>query len=306
MSHSVLRSTVATALAAALVAGTLRASAQVVIQSDEEPPSAPTASAPPTPAPAPPPAPPPPPAGSSNVNVTSKGVHAETERDCAANPQDERCTEKSKVDVGAGGLEASYSKETVERVKEPPSTAVNVALDVGGGTIVGLPNMSMVLANADIKLKILAGGQFPGADGGSWNGVILEPSASLMAVFMSMSMPQTIAGATFQGPAQSSTVWGFQAGGAVGWQFMYFGSLNEDTLKQHGFGLEIGGYVGATGISVPQASLQVNASYGPVVGFTFPSYNAGTASYSSFSITLFVLPTADGSVLMSGGLGWIF
>jgi len=31
--------------------------------------------------------------------------------------------------------------------------------------------------------------------------------------------------------------------------------------------------------------MRTNASYGPELGITFPSYNAGTANYSSFSIT---------------------
>jgi len=285
-------------------AGLRRASAQVVIQNDDESTPAPTTTAPPTQAPAPTPAPAP--AGSSNVDLTPSGAHADMERDCATNPQDERCTEKSKIDVGKAGLGASYKKETVERVKEPPSTAVNVALDVGGGTILGLSNVSIGFASADLKVKILAGGQFPGTDGGSWNGVILEPQVSLLAAVISYSAPQIIAGAQFPGKTTTDVTFGFQAGGAVGWQFLTFGAMNENNLKQHGFGLELGGYLGMTGINPPSGSMQINASYGPVVGLTFPTYNAGTASYSSFAITLFVLPTGDGSVLVSGGLGWIF
>ncbi len=127
-----------------------------------------------------------------------------------------------------------------------------------------------------------------------------------MAVAISLSQPTVIAGAQFPGNNSTSATFGFQAGGAVGWQFLHFGTMSEGGLKQHGFGLELAGYLGATGVNPPSGSLQVNASYGPVIGLSFPTYNAGTASYSSFAITAFILPTGDGSVLVSGSLGWIF
>jgi hypothetical protein len=283
---------VALALVAGLLVAPRLAGAQVVIQNDDDTP-APTTTAPAPPPPPPTAAPAPAPAN-PNLGLSpppAPGAPPDT-------------TDKTKVDVGPGG--ATVTQETVKSVKEPPSSVVNVALDIGGGTILGLSNITIGFANADLKVKILAGGKFPGPDGGMWNGIIFEPQVSLMAVAISQSQPTIIAGAQFPGNNSTSAAFGFQAGGAVGWQFLTFGTMSEGGLKQHGFGLELGGYLGATGVNPPSGSMQINASYGPVVGLSFPTYNAGTASYSSFAITFFVLPTGDGSVLLSGGLGWIF
>jgi hypothetical protein len=289
MTPLALRTPVALALIAGLLVAPRLAGAQVVIQNDDDTQPAPTSTAPPPPPPtAPPPAAPAP--ANPNLGLTSPpapGAPADT-------------SDKTKVDVGSGGV--AVTQEEVKRVKEPPSSVVNVALDIGGGTILGLADTTIGFANADLKVKILAGGKFPGPDGGMWNGIIFEPQVSLLAV--ALQTPTIIAGAQF--PGKTSATFGFQAGGAVGWQFLTFGTMSEGGLKQHGFGLELGGYLGATGVNPPSGSMQVNASYGPVVGLSFPTYNAGTARYSSFSITFFVLPTGDGSVLVSGGLGWIF
>jgi len=287
-SHLALRTTAALAVIAGLLAASSPAGAQVVITDQDETPPAPSTTAAPPPAPPPTAAPAPAPAPANpNLGLSpppAPGAPADT----------------TKVDVGSGGLKVT--QEDVKAVKEPPSSAVNVALDIGGGTILGLSDVTIGFANVDLKVKILAGGKFPGADGGSWNGIFFEPQVALLAV--AIQTPTVIAGAQF--PGKTTATFGFQAGGAVGWQFLHFGTMSEGGLKQHGFGLQLGGYLGATGVSPPSGSMQVNASYGPVLGLSFPTYNAGTAKYSSFSITAFVLPTGDGSVLISGTLGWIF
>jgi hypothetical protein len=292
--NTIYVSGLALALALALALRCTPAWAQVVIQSDDDtPPPPPTSTAtPPPPAPTSTAAPPPAPVPTlANPPGSTPAPPADT-------------TGKTTVDVGAGGLTAT--KETAERVKEPPSSTVNVAFDFGGGTILGIKDITLGFVNLDLKVKILAGGQFPGSDGGSWNGIFVEPQASLMLLIDSYSQPTVLAGAQFPGKNTTDVIFGFQAGAAVGWQFLTFGPMSEGGLKQHGFGLALGGYLGATGINPPQGSMQINASYGPEVVLSFPTYNAGTASYKAFNVTLFVLPSGDGSVLLSAGLGWIF
>lgn len=243
----------------------------------------------------------------TNVAADQSGVHGSyhSEVDCSKDPKNEKCTEKSNVSLDNGKLAVGYSKETISRVKEPPSAAISFALDVGAGTIIPTSSQSsesMLSLTSDLRIKILLGQQFPGPSGGSWNGIALTPSAAIMSIFAS-------------GQGQSTTLLGFQGGGSLGYQYMHFGAMDESTLKQGGFGLELGGYAGVIGISEPTYDMATgqqtqkmvtNANYGPELGLTFPSYNAGTASYSSFSINGFVLPSADGSILLSATLGWIF
>ena len=239
--------------------------------------------------------------GKKSADVSAKGLHAELERECSANPGDARCSQKESVDVGSGGLSVSYRQENVERVKTPPSATTNFSVDVGGGTLLGLPNgMSMAFLISNIRMRILAGAQFPGPKGGIWNGIVLEPSVAIMSVFVSLPDNGFGTGGT------SSTVLGFQLGGTLGWQIMSFGKMDESSLKQSGVGFMVGGYAGATGIaSVGGGDMMWNASYGPAIALSFPSYNAGTASYSAFSITGMVLPTGSSTLLMAS-LGWIF
>jgi hypothetical protein len=242
--------------------------------------------------------------GRQSADISNKGAHAEMERDCSANPSDERCVQKGSLNLGPGGLNASFKQETVTAVKEPPSGAVSIAIDLGGGTIFGGGGGSSIsLLDADIKIKMLAGSRFPGSDGGSWNGVALEPSAAVLLLFESSPSPD--------GTTQSQTLIGYQLGGSLGYQFMSFGKMEPATMKQSGFGLQLAGYVGVTGLSIPSANggssqTVTNASYGPEIGLSFPTYNAGTASYSAFAITGFLLPSGDGSMFLSGSLGWIF
>lgn len=159
----------------------------------------------------------------------------------------------------------------------------------------------MAFLSADLKLKLLAGGKFPGPKGGGWFGVVIEPAVGGMTVFVSQTIPATRYSSS---SSQSSTVFGLRAGGSLGFQIMHFGALDEKSLKQNGVAFMLAGYGGATGISGADG-FTFNASFGPVIGLSFPSYNAGTASYSAFSITGMVLPTG-GSIFMSLSLGWIF
>ena len=228
------------------------------------------------------------------------------EEDCAEHPESEICKNKTSVDVSRGGLSASYTQERVGRVKTPPSSAVNVALDLGAGTIVGGGGgATPFFFSASLKVKILAGETFPGKAGGSWNGVAIQPAVSGLLVI--------VPGDSDIG-SSTTTLVGFQIGGTLGYQFMHFGKLDEKTLHQDGVGLLLGGYIGATGISVSDgssgsdssSSIQFSPSYGPEIGLSFPTYNAGTASYSAFNISLLVLPTGSTGTLLSASLGVLF
>ncbi|HVJ88497.1 MAG TPA: hypothetical protein VM580_01760 [Labilithrix sp.] len=187
-------------------------------------------------------------------------------------------------------------------MKTPPSGAVNFAFDVGGGGLVGSEVASVAFMAVDLKIKFLAGGRFPGVEGGSWSGLAFEPTAAMLAVF------QSSPSSGYSSSESKSTI-GVQLGATLGYQYLSFGKMNETTLKQSGFGLLLGAYLGGTGISIPdeygESKMNWSLSYGPVLGLSFPRYNAGTARYQAFSITGMVLPTGD-ATLISASLGYQF
>lgn len=230
------------------------------------------------------------------------------ESDCSANPDNETCKQKTAINVGAGGASASFTEETVTKVATPPSSALNLALDLGGGGIVGAsgggPGAAFLLL--DMKVRFLAGGKFPGAKGGSWAGMAIEPAVSLLAVFVDGG-PSS--GTATCPSCTTTTLLGVQLGGTLGFQYLHFGKLEEGSLKQAGFGLLLGAYAGGTGIQTGTGAEQTmtwTPTYGPVIGLSFPSYNAGTAHYAALSITAMILPMGDAGTLMSGALGYIF
>jgi hypothetical protein len=92
---------------------------------------------------------------------------------------------------------------------------------------------------------------------------------------------------------------------------MSFGTMDRTTLKQSGFGLLLGAYAGGTGISTgggagtASSSMTWSPSYGPVLGLSFPQYNAGTSHYSAFNMTAMVLPMGDSGTLVTGAIGFL-
>ena len=245
--------------------------------------------------------------GRRSANISSSGLHAGMERDCAANPQDERCTEKAGLDVGANGkVGLGYSKETVTRVKEPGSSSVNFNLDAGGQLVfVKIQDQSSTLfgAQADLSIPMLFGGKFPGKEGGGWFGIKLEPYVGFSYATGSFTVPsvQGYGGGTAQINMLAWTV-----GGRALLQYMHWGKLDEKTLKQSGFGVVAGGSFGAQGTTSTlsqngqssPATSSTDSSLGPEFGFTFPSYNAGTAHLSSTNILFLVLPTGAATIFM--------
>ena len=238
------------------------------------------------------------------------------EADCSEHPERESCKERTALDLSGAGVSASYTKETITKVKDPPSSAVNLAIDLGGGGIVGgSSGSSAAFLSADLKLRLFIGGRYPGAEGGSWHGLALEPSAAILAVFASApsasssdsySSSYVPAGAS---SSKTSALLGVQIGGTVGYQYFHFSKQEAETPKQSGFGLLLGAFAGGTGIqsgSGSQSSLKWSPSYGPVIGISFPRYNPGTARYSAFSLTAMVLPTGEAGTLVAGSLGYLF
>ncbi|HEY8089344.1 MAG TPA: hypothetical protein VIF09_15900 [Polyangiaceae bacterium] len=258
--------------------------------------------------------------GRKSANISATGAHASLERDCAANPADERCTERGGIDLGPGGLSASYSKETVRSVKTPPSGSTNIQLTAGlgfgfgsfgGGGSSGSTSATILEIPIDLTIPILVGGRFPDRKGGSWSGIKIEPSGGviLMSMFFSEG---AISG--------NGTLFGWHAGGSLAFQYLHFGALNEKTLQQKGFGVAVGGFAGvqgmngsitSTGVIAGQSFSQsssisnTDASYGPVLDITFPKYNAGTAKYSSTNIIFMVLPTGS-FTFITGSVGFSF
>ena len=239
--------------------------------------------------------------GRRSANISSSGLHAGMERDCAANPQDERCTEKAGLDVGANGkVGLGYSKTTVTRVKEPGSSSVNFNLDAGAIfvfiTVQG-SNSTLFGATADLSIPMLFGGKFPGKEGGGWFGIKLEPYVGFSASFGSM---------TFGGVTAQINQLAWTAGGRAFLQYMHWGKLDEKTLKQSGFGIAAGGSFGAQGTTTSTtvdgqsspATSSTDSSLGPAFELTFPSYNAGTAHVSATNILFLVLPTGSATIFM--------
>jgi hypothetical protein len=212
-----------------------------------------------------------------------------SEADCSKDPGNVRCRERTNVDVGKAGISASYKQEKVERVKVRPSSSVNFGLDLSGGGVFG-DGFHTWLVGSAVKMPILVGSRFPDAKGGGWFGVSFEPSAAFFGAFTDAS-------------GSTSTSYQMRFGGSVGLQAMHFGSMDQKTLKQSGFGVRLGGFAGANG-NGGQGDLSWSPSYGPELGLVFPSYNAGTAKYSALAINAMVLPLKD-SVTFVAGLGFL-
>lgn len=249
-----------------------------------------------------------------HAEIDHTGGHAEIEIDCAANPNDGRCTERGSLNLGPGGLAAGYTRETVERVGTPRSGSVNLEVNVGMGYgfgSLGGGSTTIVEVPIDLTIPILIGGRFPDEKGGSWFGLKVEPTAG--ALLMDMSMSQG-------GFKSSGALFGYRLGGTLAVQYLRFGTLNEKTLQQKGFGVAIGGFAGVQGMNgsmttsgsfagmsfdSSQSISNRSTSYGPSLAITFPKYNAGTAKYSATNIVVMVLPTGSLTFAMAS-VGFAF
>lgn len=242
------------------------------------------------------------------LSKDQQGVKVET--DCTKDPQNEKCTQTTKATVGPGGIGLQVENKTVEAVKEPPSNSFNFGATFGMTTGAGKAGsassgVSLLLINLEVELNALIGiGQkFPGAEGGSWNGLLLSPSYG--AYFGSM---------TFTGGYGEMA--GTRAGAVIGYEYLNFGTMDPKTLEQKGWGAQAGIYVGTQSMtstthilvganSITSTSTTQNSSVGPSLGFVFPHYNAGTAHLTTQEIRFMVLPTGDFTLIMLTG-SWVF
>ncbi len=211
-----------------------------------------------------------------------------------AAPAADRAVESSKPTGGLQGTGAGVgvSGERVVKLHDPTNHFWQFAID--GGFMYGTSTKSGVNASiygggADINIQYRVGGQMPGTDGGSWSAFGLDLSGGFFGAGFVFSEGNTSDGAGFL--LTSGSV-------AAGYQFMTFGKMDDEDLKQHGFGLFLAGKVGVANTQILQsdsipASSTTNAQYGPEIQLTFPEYNYGTAKRAAFYISGFLLPTGD-------------
>lgn len=196
--------------------------------------------------------------------------------------------EHSESSTGATsqGVGVGVQGERLKHKKEPGSTAFQMGIDGGFmyGTATNGGDLNIYGGGANLNLMFRAGMKFPGEEGGMWHGGGVD-------VYTGIFGAGVVAGNTGAG----MLMWTF--GGALGYQFYSFGSMNED-LSQHGIGIFAGlrtGFAHTTvwGQGNSEGVTSNDAQYGPQLTISFPTYNFGTASRSAFYISGFVLPTGD-------------
>jgi hypothetical protein len=266
------------------MATTARAQVPVIDSSSSDAP-APTPPAKPAPAPldlqqpgaSPAPAPAPPPA--------------------AAAPARDQTVESSKQTGGlqGSGVGVGVSGERVVKLHDPTNHFWQFAID--GGFMYGTSTKSGVSASiygggADINIQYRVGGQMPGTGGGSWSAFGLDLSGGFFGAGLVLPDP------TDANNSNGAGVLVVTGDVAAGYQFLTFGKMDDEDLKQHGFGLFLGGKVGVANTQILQsqsipAQSSTNAQYGPEIQLTFPEYNFGNTKRAAFYISGFLLPTGD-------------
>lgn len=248
----------------------------------------------------------------TKVDVTDTDVNAtyHGESDCSESDEED-CTAVTDGSIGKGGVGLSYSEESVKDVDKPKHGSTNFALSASALGGFG-DNITMVGGNAALSVRMLAGSQFPGKSGGSWFGIFLEPTFSGGATAITIKIPSQcfptgFGGGTYctQATKQTDSAGIIISTLGAGLQWMYFGSRDAKTKKQSGFGIALGGLIGYQKTFAKGSNDPGNLTYGPQLSLLFPSYNAGTTSFSSFQLNFFVLPTKD-FVLVLGGLQYSF
>jgi hypothetical protein len=200
-----------------------------------------------------------------------------------------------------GGLEGKgvglgISGEHVVQLHDPTNHFWQFAIDGGVtfGTSTDSSNTTLIGGGLNLNVQYRVGAQMPGKEGGSWNAFGLDLSAGL-AGFAAL-FPDGMGGSNGAGGLLLNT------GVAAGYQFMTFGKMDDNDLKQHGFGLFLGGKVGVANVQTFATQVQgqtipgtsnTNAQYGPQIQLTFPEYNFGSTQRAAFYISGFVLPTGN-------------
>jgi hypothetical protein len=226
----------------------------------------------------------------------------ETTRPAAA-PGQVTKTQSSLGSVPGGGLSAGYTEETLKKRVAIPSSVGSVALSLAGIGIFG-DTFNAGGGGVDLRLSRLWA-SFPGESGGSFVGFSL--GARLSGFALAGSSNVVVPG--FGSFSNDILLFRGEAAAEAGLVIMGFGAMNPETLEQHGFGVRLAGFAGASlgvqSIDGVSGEPEVSPVYGPLLALEFPSYNAGTADYSAFSIFGLVIPTGS-SVTVSGSLSFAF
>ncbi len=237
---------------------------------------------------------------SGQVDPQAGTAGFQASRDCA-NSTDERCREQGTLNVDGKGFRLGMSGERVTRVKTPPNSDIGGSLEVSGlyGTSTSDDiDVSIYGFGVQGGLRMMFGGQFPGPDGGGWSGLGLEFMAGYQGGGGSIS-----AGGTDIDYSQGQL---YAAAGA-GYQYMKFGSMDPQTLKQSGFGLflgyRFGGSLSQTTVGDNEADAQTGTTHGPMITISFPQYNAGTAKLQRWTLTVMGMYISD-FVFLTAGAGY--
>jgi hypothetical protein len=215
---------------------------------------------------------------------------------------------RERNEFGAEGLGVTLGRETRTRVKSPIDGSTNLGLSLGGSVFLSDAATSL-LASAGLRARSISG-QFPGAEGGTLSALDLAAEVGLLFGVQSFDTPsfssvalrraavlesgytppdgEAVGADGGEGASDASALAMLRAQAELCYLWTKFEPMNPETLEQGGFGFRVGLSVGATFVE----GGDVSPSIGPVIGLEFPEYNAGTATFSSESVTALVVPVA--------------
>lgn len=196
------------------------------------------------------------------------------------------------VDPASRGSGFTLTTETVTRRAEPRSGSSNFSADFSSMYGYG-DGFSMTALGVGLGMKNLFGDQFPGDEGGSWNGFALDLNLNLSYAVVSIEVPTEVFQDETSTETNEESVLVTGANVAFGWQFLAFGALDERTLEQGGFGVALKYRFGLTKVSDQDGQF----THGPSLDLTFPKYNVGTADFSSSYLSFLVLPTENFTII---------
>lgn len=161
-----------------------------------------------------------------------------------------------------------------------------------------------------LGFNLLAGQQFPGADGGVWNGIVIEPTVAYTGGMG--QLPATLGGQS----GDELLIQIVRYGGFIGWELLSFGPMEkvDDLRLQSGIGLRVGAFLGGaftwTHLSangplsgwkmIISEATSNDFTWAPQVAFLLPSRNEGTSHVRVGTIYASVYPTSDGATVTAG------
>jgi hypothetical protein len=238
----------------------------------------------------------------TEVHVTTRGatptaVDLHDVRACDAKAG-EVCTRTTDAHADKGGLSLHVEEERARAVTARRQSALTAGFTVSGLFGFG-ENLLISGYNVGANARYLAGGLFPGAEGGSWVGFFAEPSVTIGYTQTTTKTPRTcVGGRCFGGTEETNYSGALNLSLSAGLQYMSFGALDAATFQQEGWGLFGGAQVGSF---VPLGEGSATSTFGPALGFVRSKYNPGTGAFEIGTFNLFVLPTKDLFFIVIGG-----